>query len=252
MNTPVLPVTLPMIVYPALDLRGGKVVRLQQGDPGRQTVYGDDPQAVGARWIAVGARWLHVVNLDGALGTASDNESVVKALAALGTPIQFGGGLRTADDVARAFDLGVARVVLGTLAVEHPDQAAALIAHYGADRVALALDARAGFVATHGWQQISTLTAVELGKRFFADGARHALYTDVSRDGELVGVNVAATAQLAQQTGLAVIASGGVGSIADVIALRQSGSIAGVVLGKALYESRIDLAEAIRQAAVVE
>lgn len=114
MNTPVLPVTLPMIVYPALDLRGGKVVRLQQGDPGRQTVYGDDPQAVGARWIAVGARWLHVVNLDGALGTASDNESVVKALAALGTPIQFGGGLRTADDVARAFDLGVARVVLGT------------------------------------------------------------------------------------------------------------------------------------------
>ncbi len=237
-----------MIVYPALDLRGGKVVRLQQGDPARQTTYSDDPRAVAERWIAAGAQWLHVVNLDGALAAANDNKSVVRELAARGVPIQFGGGLRSTTDVARAFDLGVQRVVLGTLAVDQPDVVAQLITYWGTDRIAVALDAREGYVTTHGWQQISTLTPAELGKRFAAMGARHALYTDVSRDGELSGVNVAGTAQLARDSGLAVIASGGVGSLADVIALRATGAVAGVVLGKALYENRIDLAEALSSA----
>lgn len=237
-----------MIVYPALDLRGGQVVRLQQGDPNRQTAYSSDPAAVAARWIAAGAHWLHVVNLDGALSAANDNETVVKALIKLGVPIQFGGGLRSANDVGRALDLGVARVVLGTLAVAQPELVAALIAQHGAERIAVALDARDGQVTTHGWQQISTATPAELGKRLAASGARHALYTDVSRDGELGGVNVAATAELARQTGLSVIASGGVSGLADVIALRAAGGVAGVVLGKALYEGRIDLAEALKAA----
>ncbi len=235
-----------MIVYPALDLRGGKVVRLQQGDPERQTIYGDDPLAVGEHWIAAGARWLHVVNLDGALDTANDNEAVVKALTQLGALIQFGGGLRSLKDVIRAFEMGVSRVVLGTLAVMRPDVIGDLITQWGVDRVAVALDARDGFVTTHGWQETSPLTPMELGRVFAAFGAHHALYTDVNRDGELSGVNVAATAELAQQTRLAVIASGGVGSIQDVIALRETGVVAGVVLGKALYENKLDLAEALK------
>lgn len=237
-----------MIVYPALDLRGGKVVRLQQGDPERQTVYGDDPVAVAQRWIEAGARWLHIVNLDGTLGTANDNEMVVKALAGLGALTQFGGGLRSVEDVARAFDLGVSRVVLGTLAVENPTLVGELIEQWDADRIAVALDSRDGVVATHGWQRASLLTPGDLGRVFASLGAQHALYTDVSRDGELSGVNVTATADLAQQTRLSVIASGGVGSIEDVIALEATGAVAGVVLGKALYENRIDLAAALQVA----
>ncbi len=237
-----------MIVYPALDLRGGKVVRLQQGDPDRQTVYADDPLAVAQRWVDLGAGWLHIVNLDGTLGAANDNETVVRQLAGLGVLTQFGGGLRSVEDVARAFDLGVSRVVLGTLAVENPVVVGELIRQWGADRIAVALDARDGFVATHGWQRASLVTPADLGRVFASFGARHALYTDVSRDGELSGVNVTATADLATQTRLEVIASGGVGSLQDVIALHATGIVAGVVLGKALYENRIDLAAALRAA----
>lgn len=238
-----------MIVYPALDLRGGQVVRLQQGDPNRQTVYGTNPAEIGAKWVSLGAKWLHVVNLDGTLSTANNNEVHVRALCKLGVPVQFGGGLRSADDLARAFDLGVSRVVLGTIAVQQPDQVAEWVKQYGAEKIAIALDARDGFVATHGWQQVSAVTPAELGKQFAALGVRHALYTDVSRDGELVGVNVAGTAELARATKLDVIASGGVGSLQDVIALRETGVVAGVILGKAMYEGRIDVKEALIEAA---
>lgn len=237
-----------MIVYPALDLRGGKVVRLQQGDPHRQTIYGDDPVAIAQHWIEAGARWLHIVNLDGTLGAANDNERVVRALAELGVLTQFGGGLRSLADIERAFDLGVSRVVLGTLAVENPALVGELITQWGADRIAVALDSRDGFVATHGWQRSSLATPIDLGRVFAQFGAQHALYTDVSRDGELGGVNVTATAELAQQTRLSVIASGGVSSLDDVIALHATDVVAGVVLGKALYENRIDLATALRVA----
>ncbi len=235
-----------MILYPSLDLHDGKVVRLRQGDLARQTVYGDDPLAVARRWIGAGARWLHVVNLDGAFSAANQNEAIVKGLIALGVPIQFGGGLRSAEDVRRAFDLGVRRVVLGTLAAEQPDLIGELIAEHGAESVAVALDARDGLVTMRGWQVSAGITPVELGRKLAALGARHALYTDVNRDGELAGVNVAATVELAGQTGLSVIASGGVSSLVDLHALRESGSVAGAVLGKALYEGRIDLAEALR------
>lgn len=238
-----------MIVYPALDLRGGKVVRLQQGDPNRQTTYSENPVEVGAKWVSMGARWLHIVNLDGTLNGTNHNELQVQALCKLGVQIQFGGGLRSAEDIAHAFDLGVARVVLGTIAVQQPDQVAAWVKQYGAEKISIALDARNGFVATHGWQQVSEVTPAELGKRFKELGVKHALYTDVSRDGELVGVNVAGTAELARATGLDVIASGGVGSIQDVIALRETNAVAGVILGKAMYEGRIDVKEALVEAA---
>ncbi len=238
-----------MILYPAVDLRGGKVVRLHQGDPDRQKVYSESPLDVAARWLEAGADWLHVVNLDGAFADANDNLALLEKLAALDVNIQFGGGVRTLDDAARVLAMGVRRVVLGTAVAQNPDMVTAFIARWGSDRLTVALDARAGVVATHGWQQASGWTPESLGRELAARGAVHALYTDVARDGELTGVNVAGTAHLAEATGLQVIASGGVSSLQDVIALRDTGKIAGAVLGKALYEGIIDLAEAIRLAA---
>jgi phosphoribosylformimino-5-aminoimidazole carboxamide ribotide isomerase len=237
-----------LIIYPALDLRGGKVVRLKQGDPSQQTTYSDNPLATAERWIAAGAEWLHVVNLDGAFAAVNDNERVVRQLAQCGVPIQFGGGLRSIEDIQRALDLGVSRVVLGTLAVEQPQIIADVIAKWGADAVSIALDARNGKVTTRGWQQATEITPVELGKQMVAHGARHALYTDVSRDGQLSGVNVTSTVDLARETGLQVIASGGVSTIDDILLLQKSGSVAGAILGTALYENRIDLEKAIQLA----
>ena len=241
-----------MIIYPALDLRGGQVVRLKQGDPSQQTIYSVDPRVTAQQWIDQGARWLHVVNLDGALSAANDNEAVARDLANIGAAanvqIQFGGGLRSAADVARALDLGISRVVIGTLAVTQPDLVSQLVSYHGADRIALALDARNGFITTHGWQQGSQQTPTALGKHFADLGARHALYTDVSRDGLLGGVDAIGTAELARQTGLAVIASGGVRDLADIQALSDTKIVAGVILGTALYEHKVTLADALRVA----
>lgn len=238
-----------MLLYPALDLKSSQVVRLQQGDLKQMTVYSTDPVATGRQWIEAGAQWLHVVNLDGAFALDNSNEQIVKQLATLGVPIQFGGGMRSREDVARAFDLGVRRIVIGTLAVDQPDIIGTLISDYGADAVSVALDAKNGKVTTRGWQTVSDVTSVELGQRLYALGLRHALYTDVIRDGELTGVNVAATVELAQQTQLNVIASGGVSGIEDIIALKATGQIAGAILGKSLYAGRLDLREALKIAA---
>ncbi|MBN1202039.1 MAG: 1-(5-phosphoribosyl)-5-[(5-phosphoribosylamino)methylideneamino]imidazole-4-carboxamide isomerase [Anaerolineae bacterium] len=237
-----------MIVYPAIDLRRGRVVRLVHGDPARETVHSDDPVATAERWQAAGARWLHVINLDGALGESTLALDTLRALAKVGLPIQFGGGLRSLDDAAQVLDAGAARVILGTLAVRQPDLAGTAVERFGVEAVTVALDARGGHVATHGWQQVSAWTPVDLGKRFAACGVRHALYTDVSRDGDLSGVNVAETAALARDTGLAVIASGGVASLDDIRALKATGSVAGVVTGKALYTGAFTLEDAIHAA----
>jgi len=237
-----------LIIYPSLDLRGGKVVRLRQGDPAQQTVYSDDPTATAKRWLAAGAEWLHIVNLDGAFATVNDNENVVTGIIALGVPVQFGGGLRNLDDIKRAFGLGVSRVVIGTLAVEQPEIIRTVIDKWGSEAVSVGLDARNGKVATRGWQQASEVSPIELGLQLASYGARHALYTDVNRDGELKGVNVQSTVELACKTGLQVIASGGVSSYEDIKALRDSGSVAGAILGTAMYEGLIDVAESIRLA----
>ena len=239
-----------MIIYPAIDLRGGRVVRLKYGDPQQETAYSDDPCAVAERWRAAGAAWLHVVNLDGALGEESSALETLRQLAALeGVRVQFGGGLRALEDAARALEAGAARVILGTAAVQRPELAGEAVRRFGAERVAVALDARGDRVATHGWQQLSAWTPAELGRRFAEMGVRHALYTDITRDGDLSGVNVAATAALARETGLAVIASGGVASLADVRALLETGAVAGAIIGRALYTGAVDLAEALRLAA---
>lgn len=239
-------------IFPAIDLRRGRVVRLQLGDPDRETAYGDDPAAVARRWLAAGANWLHVVNLDGAFNEAGDeNWAALGNIAVLGARVQFGGGLRTLAHVARAVDAGVTRVVLGTAALETPELAAKAVARFGAARVAVGIDARDGLARTRGWQTATAVTPVELARSMAAAGIATAIYTDISRDGVLSGVNVADTAALAAASGLAVIASGGVRSLDDVAALRAraGAGIAGVIIGRALYEGQVDLAAALTVAA---
>lgn len=238
-----------MIIYPAIDLRGGKVVRLKEGDPDRQTVFSDDPLQTAQQWIDLGAQWLHMVNLDGAFAQANDNSSILEQAAQLGTPVQFGGGLRTMADIEQAFEQGAARVVLGgAITLKHPEIVREAVIRWGPDSICVALDTRDGKVTTHGWQQTSEITPTELGQSMAALGVRHALFTDVSRDGHLSGVNIEATAALGRATGLQVIASGGVSSAAEITQLRNTGAVAGVVIGMALYAGRITLPEAIRAA----
>lgn len=234
-----------MIIYPAIDLRGGRVVRLREGDPERQTVYSDDPLRTASRWFEAGAEWIHVVNLDGAFAAAYDNGTVLPQMAALGVKIQFGGGLRTEGDLDMAFVRGANRVVIGTAAVTNPELVASALAKYGDEAVCVALDARDGFVTTHGWQEKSSLHIHDIGKQMASLGVQHCLFTDVALDGGLQGVNRAATITLARESGLSVIASGGVNSLDDIRALRESGVVAGAVIGMALYERRFDLSEAL-------
>ena len=243
-----------MIIYPAIDLRQGRCVRLQQGLREKETVYGDDPALVARRWAAEGAAWLHVVNLDGAFGDQAASAGLPPNLAALRAiaqatplPVQFGGGMRTWDAIALAFDLGASRAILGTAALQDPALLERALAAFGAERVAVGIDARDGLVVTHGWEQTSAVAAVELGRRMAALGLTRAVYTDVLRDGMLTGVNVAATAELARATGLRVIASGGVSSVDDIRRLaRAEAEIEGAIIGKALYTGAVSLREAIR------
>jgi phosphoribosylformimino-5-aminoimidazole carboxamide ribotide isomerase len=234
-----------MIIYPAIDLRGGKVVRLKEGDPNQQTVFSDDPVTTAQNWLAQGATWIHMVNLDGAFASANENGQILQAVAGLGGKLQFGGGLRQMADVERAIAQGAARVVLGTAAIQNPDLVVEIINRWGTDALCVALDARDGKVTTHGWQQTIEQTPVEVGQQMVERGVRHALFTDVSRDGGLQGVNRDMTIRLAQETGLQVIASGGINSLDDVRALVESRVVAGAVIGMALYTGQFQLREAL-------
>jgi phosphoribosylformimino-5-aminoimidazole carboxamide ribotide isomerase len=235
-------------IYPAIDLRDGQVVRLQHGDPDKQTTFGSDPIAIAQQWLAAGATWLHVVNLDGAFdekGTA--NWSVLPHLTALPVHIQFGGGIRSLADVERVLHTGVARVILGTAAIENPDLVGEAVARFGPDHIAVGIDARDGRVKTRGWQTDTAVSPIQLGQQMKERGVRTVIYTDISRDGVLTGVNAEATATLAQATGLSLIASGGVAGLDDVQrchALANKG-IGGVIIGRALYDGKVALGEAI-------
>lgn len=234
-----------MIIYPAIDLRGGKVVRLKEGDPNQQKIFSDDPIATAEQWLGQGAKWIHIVNLDGTFATLNDNARVLEAVAKFDVKVQFGGGLRMMTDIERAIEQGASRVIIGTAAIEQPGLVSEAIARWGSEKVAVGLDARDGKVATHGWQNKTNLTPLELGKQMVERGVIHALYTDVNRDGHLQGVNVEGTAMLARETGMQVIASGGVGSLEDIKRLKQTGVVAGAVIGMALYEGRFGLSEAL-------
>ena len=243
----------PFSIYPAIDLRRGRVVRLEYGDPTRETVFGDDPAAAARRWVNAGATWLHVVNLDGAFAEAGQaNWAALRAIVDVGgARVQFGGGLRTVDDVAAALAAGVDRVVLGTVALESPDVLAAVVAEFGAARVAVGIDARDGRVRVRGWQTESDHGPLDVALAVREAGVQTVIYTDITRDGVLSGVNGAATAALAAASGLDVIASGGARDVADVAQLAAlaaaaaPGRLVGVIIGRALYDGRIDLREVL-------
>jgi phosphoribosylformimino-5-aminoimidazole carboxamide ribotide isomerase len=235
-----------MIIYPAIDLRGGQVVRLREGNPQNQTVFSDDPIKTASQWIDQGATWIHMVNLDGALATANNNLDILSEVAKQDVAIQFGGGIRQLQDIEDALERGAKRVVIGTLALKQPQIVAQAVETFGQEAICVALDARQGKVATHGWTQVSDMTPNELGMKMVDMGVRHALFTDVSRDGVLGGSNLQGTIDLAKHTQLKVIASGGVSSVAEIEQLRDSKKVAGVVIGMALYRGKIDLAEAIQ------
>jgi phosphoribosylformimino-5-aminoimidazole carboxamide ribotide isomerase len=236
-----------MILFPAIDLKDGLCVRLRQGDMDQATVFNDDPAAQGAAFEAQGFAWLHVVDLDGAFAGRPMNGAAVDAiLARVRLPVQLGGGVRDMRTLEGWLEKGVARVIIGTAAVRDPDfvrEAARL--HPG--RVAVGIDAKDGRVAVEGWAQTSTLTAEDLGRRFEDAGVAAIVYTDIARDGILTGLNIPMTLALAEAVSIPVIASGGLASMADIERLTQPdcARLAGAITGRALYDGRIDAAQAL-------
>jgi len=234
-------------VWPAIDLRGGQCVRLQQGDYRRETVFGDDPVEVAKRWVSLGAKRLHLVDLDGARdGRPANLSSVAAIVRVAGVPCQLGGGIRNEQTIAELLDLGVQRVIIGTLAMEEPDWFRQMCRTYP-QRLVLGIDARDGRVATRGWLQTSSVSAVELALMFASEPLAAIVYTDISRDGMLSGPNVAAISEMCAAVSLPVIASGGVSSREDIVQLAAIPA-AGCIIGRALYEGRLSLAEAMEAA----
>ncbi len=238
------------VVYPAIDLRAGKVVRLKEGDPARMTAYSEDPAQTARRWLSAGANWLHVVNLDGAFGESDSTnhmalQNILGVANELNARVQFGGGMRSLDMIDVALSLGVHRVVLGTIAVEKPGLVETAIRKFGTQRIAVGIDARDGLVRVRGWKENSGISAKDLALQMKSGGLRTVIFTDVSRDGLGNGLNITATSELAKVSGLDVIASGGVHTVEDVRAARDT-NLSGVIIGRALYERTIDLAEALQ------
>jgi phosphoribosylformimino-5-aminoimidazole carboxamide ribotide isomerase len=237
-----------MLIYPAIDLRQGKCVRLQQGERSREKVYSADPIATAQSFLVQGATWLHVVDLDGAFAEKSSNRALIKKMAStLLSRIQCGGGIRSFEDIAELLGAGVVRVILGTLAVRHPELVKLAVEKFGPDAIAVAIDARDGRVAVEGWEKNSSVNAIELAQRLEAHGVELVIYTDIARDGMLSGVNLAATQTFLEQTNLRLISSGGVRALQDVQLLKQLNHprLDGVIIGRALYEGTIQLTEAV-------
>jgi len=235
-----------MILYPAIDLKDGNAVRLVHGEMGSATVFNDDPAAQARAFVEAGCEWLHLVDLNGAFAGEPVNAAPVEAiLAACPVPAQLGGGIRDMATIERWIDKGLARVILGTVAVENPalvrEAARAFPGH-----VAVGIDARAGKVATKGWAEETNVDATDLAKSFEDAGVSAIIYTDILRDGAMKGPNIEATEALARAVSIPVIASGGVSSLADLITLRDTGVISGAISGRALYDGAIDLKEALK------
>lgn len=239
-----------LIIFPAIDLKEGKVVRLAEGDMARATVYGDDPAAQARDFAEQGADHLHVVDLDGAFAGRSVNpEAVEKIVAAFPGKVQVGGGIRDRKAVDRWLALGVWRVVIGTAALTDPDFVKAA-ARALPGRIVVGVDARDGMVATHGWAEVSNLPVSDLAARFADAGVASLLFTDIGRDGMMTGCNVRETIRLARRTSIPVIASGGVAGLGDILDLarHQSEGIEGAITGRALYDGRLSLKAALRVA----
>ena len=237
-----------LTLYPAIDLKDGRCVRLRRGDMDQATVYADDPGAQARLWQDAGFRWLHVVDLNGAFAGKPVNTAAVRSiLASVTVPVQLGGGIRDIAGIAVWLDAGVRRVILGSAAAKNPPLAIEACGLFPG-RVAIGIDARDGLVATEGWSETSAMPAIELGLRFEDAGAAAIIYTDIGRDGMLAGLNLEQTVALSQRLTTTVIASGGVGSLGDLAALKKAAKgtrIEGVIVGRALYDGRVDPAEAV-------
>ncbi|MDB4865735.1 MAG: hisA [Cohnella sp.] len=239
------------VIYPAIDIRDGKCVRLVQGDYNQETIYNEDPEAVAREWEAQGGQWIHLVDLDGAKAGRPVNDELIGRIAkAVNVPVQVGGGLRTDADVERLLGLGVSRVILGTAAIEDRAFVSRVLAKHGA-AVAIGIDARNGLVATRGWLETSGVKAEDLAVQLAAEGAQTFIFTDISRDGMMGGPNVEAIVKLAQVSGRTVIASGGVSKPEDLdrLAVHAKYGVGGAIVGKALYTGTIHLTDAVRKLA---
>ncbi len=240
-----------MIVFPAIDLKAGQVVRLAEGDMDRATVYGDDPAAQAMLFAEAGAEHLHVVDLDGAfVGESRNREAVEQVVEQFPGYVQLGGGIRDREAVEGWFDLGVARIVIGTAALKDPEFVKDMAREF-AGGIVVAVDARDGMVATEGWAEVSDVSIVDMARRFEDAGVASLLFTDIGRDGLLKGCNIDATVELAQRTDLPVIASGGVKGLDDIhiLSMQADQGIEGVITGRALYDGRLDLTAALAMAA---
>lgn len=239
-------------IFPAIDMRGGKCVRLFKGDYAQETIYGDSPFDMAKSFADAGATFIHMVDLDGAKdGERVHAKDVVRVAKELPMRVQIGGGIRTEEDVAFYLDQGVNRVIIGSLAIREPELVASFIEKYGAERIVIGLDVKDGMVATHGWLETSNQTAIEVGQYFASKGAKHFIFTDIATDGTLQGPNIEANEALARATGANIIVSGGMSSLADIQAVKEAAkttTIAGVIIGKALYTGQFTLEEALKEA----
>lgn len=237
-----------MIIFPAIDLRNGKCVRLVQGELDKETVFSDNPVEMAKSWEAQGATFLHLVDLDGAFAGKPQNLEIIKEIVtAISIPVQLGGGIRSLDTIEEVLNAGVNRVILGTVAIKNPTMVQQACAKYPG-RIVVGIDSKQGKVAVEGWGETSTETTVELANKMKDMGIQRIIFTDISKDGMLEGPNLASTKELALQTGLKIIASGGVSSIEDIKALKELeiAGVEGVIVGKALYTEAIKLTEAIK------
>ncbi len=240
-----------MILYPAIDLKDGKCVRLYKGDYAMTTVYNHDPVDQAKQFEAMGFRYLHLVDLDAAIHGRLENEDIVaQIVASVNIPVQFGGGIRSHATADMWLEHGVSRIILGTIALKNPDLVKDLARAYPG-QIVVGIDARGGMVAVEGWTHTSSLAAIDLARQFEDAGVAAIIYTDISRDGTLNGPNAAETAALGKAVSIPVILSGGIGSLEDIASVKQefSGAIEGVILGRALYEKTIDVAAALKLAA---
>lgn len=236
-----------MILFPAIDIRDGKCVRLTEGRFDKETIFADNPLDMAIRWVNEGAEYLHLVDLDGALAGKPVNLNVIAEITKnVRIPVQLGGGIRNLDTIAQFLEVGVARVILGSVAVRQPELVAAACEKYG-DRIVVGIDARDGIVAVDGWGIAGGIGAEELAEKMAKVGVARIIYTDISRDGTLSGVNISATAAVAKASGIPVIASGGVRDLSDIEAVKKAASdgIEGVIVGKAIYTGSLNLADAL-------
>ncbi len=235
-----------MLVIPAIDLHRGRCVRLYQGDPERETVYGNNPVEVALQWEQLGAKMLHLVDLDGAFtGHSKNAEMICRIGEVVSIPLQLGGGIRSKESVEKAISAGVSRIIMGTIAIEQPDLAQRLVDNYG-ERILVGIDAREGMAAVKGWTQSSAVSALDLAVRIESWGVREVVYTDIQKDGTMQGPDMKGLEELIEKTSLQVIMSGGISSIEDLESLKPYGDrVKGVIIGKALYSNQLTLPDAM-------